>query len=70
MVSLLFLENCFWTASEALKESLCVSHYFVIVPITLPDEVAIRILSGDLWENRWHERGRRGGALPNELKTS
>jgi len=55
MVSLLLLENGFWTASEAPQESLCVSHYFVIVPITLPGEVAIRILSGDRWENRWLE---------------
>src|ERR1700722_5239008 len=61
------------------KESLCVSHYFVIVPITLPGKVAIRILvgrsrPGDLgraiWENRWLEWGRRGASLPNELKTS
>jgi hypothetical protein len=29
------------TASEAVKESLCDSHYFVIVPITLPGKEAI-----------------------------
>src|SRR3984885_2336069 len=69
LVSLFFLENFFWTASEALKESLCVSHYFVIVPITLPGKVAIRILSSDLWENQWIERGRRRESLPNERKT-
>src|SRR5580700_6646293 len=69
---------------ERRKESLCVSHYFVIVPITLPGKVpdlhagrallAGRSMSGDLcraiWENRWLEWGRRGEWLPNELKTS
>jgi hypothetical protein len=32
---------------------MCVSRYFVIVPITFPGKVAIRILSGNRWENRW-----------------
>jgi hypothetical protein len=35
-----------WTASEAAKESLSVSHYFVIVPITLPGKVAIAAVYG------------------------
>jgi hypothetical protein len=41
--------------ATSLNESSCVSHYFVIVPITLPGKLAIRILLGNLWENRWLE---------------
>lgn len=50
----------FWTASEALKESLCVSHYFVIVPITLPGKVASRIFSSDLWRTDGSSEGGAG----------